>query len=144
MRSGPAFQPLRVRVTDSSTPPNPILGASVLFQSTVMRPPGDGLTFSPGDPSGTQTGMPVILTASQSTVQSDVNGLASIVASMGSFTGTLQIHIQISAGTTAVLQDDLGSIPAASNGDASPSRSHWPGSGSASSGSRQQSRVDAW
>jgi hypothetical protein len=39
--SGPAFQPLTVRVTDSSTPPNPVLGATVLFQSTVLRLPGN-------------------------------------------------------------------------------------------------------
>jgi hypothetical protein len=122
------FQPLTVRVTDSSTPPNPILGASVLFQSTVMRPSGDGLPPAPGDPSGTQTGMPVILSASQITVPSDVNGLASIAPTVGSFTGTLQIEIQVSAGTTAVLQDELESVPAASSGNTSPTFSQWPGS----------------
>jgi hypothetical protein len=126
--AGTAFQPLTVRVTDSSTPPNPILGASVAFQATVMRPSGDGLPPAPGDPSGTQTGMPVILSASQITVQSDVNGLASIAPSVGSFTGTLQIQIQVSAGTTAVLQDELESVPAASGGNTSPTFSQWPGS----------------
>ena len=125
--TGPLFQPLTVRVTDSSAPPNPILGASVLFQSTVMRPPGDGLPPAPGDPGGTQTGMPVILSASQITVQSDINGLASVVPSVGSFTGTLEIQIQISAGTTAVLQDELESVPAASGGNTSPTRGQWPG-----------------
>ncbi len=39
--SGTVFQPLEIRVIDSSTPPNPILGANVLFQSTVSRPLGD-------------------------------------------------------------------------------------------------------
>src|SRR5205807_4724357 len=34
--TGPAVQPLTVRVTDSSTPPSPILGASVLVHSTVL------------------------------------------------------------------------------------------------------------
>ncbi len=126
--TGPAFQPLTVRVTDSSTPPNPILGTSVLFQSTVMRPVGGGVTQAPGDPTVLQTGMPVILSASQSTVQSDVNGLASLVPSVGSLTGTLEIEIQVSAGTTAVLQDELESVPAASSGNASPTFSQWPGS----------------
>ena len=125
--TGPAFQPLTVRVTDSSTPPNPVLGASVLFQSMVMRPPGNDLTLTPGDPSSTQTGMPVILSASQITVQSDVNGLASLVPSVGSFTGTLQIQIQVSAGTTAVLQSELETVPAAS-GNSSPTNSLWHGS----------------
>jgi hypothetical protein len=126
--AGTAFQPLMVRVTDSSTPPNPILGASVAFQSTVMRPVGNGVPAPPGDPSGTQTGMPVILSASQITVLSDVNGLASLVPSVGSFTGTLQIQIQVSAGTTAVLQDELETVPAASSGNTSPTFSQWPGS----------------
>ncbi len=125
--TGPAFQALTVRVTDFSTPPNPILGASVLFQSIVMRPTGDGLTFAPGDPSGTPTGMPVILSASQSTVQSDVNGLASFVPSVGSFTGILEIQIQVSAGTTAVLQDMLESVPAAGKGSTSSPTGQWHG-----------------
>ncbi len=97
--AGAAFQPLTVRVTDSSTPPNPVLGASVLFQSTVLRPTGNDLVVTPGDPTVTQPGMPVILSASQSTVQSDVNGLASFTPSVGSFTGPLEIEIQVSAGT---------------------------------------------
>jgi hypothetical protein len=126
--AGPAFQPLTVRVTDSSTPPNPILGARVVFQSTVMRPAGDGLTLTSGDSTVTQTGMPVILSASQSTVQSDVNGLASLVPSVGSFTGTLEIAIQVSAGTTAVLQDELETVPAASSGNTSPTPGLWDGS----------------
>jgi hypothetical protein len=126
--TGSLFLPLTVRVTDSSTPPNSILGASVMFQSTLMRPAGDGLTLGSGDSTGTQTGMPVILSASQSTVQSDVSGLASLVPSVGSFTGTLMIEIQVSAGTAAVLQDELESVPAASSGNTSPIRSQWHGS----------------
>jgi hypothetical protein len=117
---GTTFQPLTVRVTDSSTPPNAILGASVVFQSTVLVPVGNNLILAPGNPAVTQPGMPVILSASQSTVQSDANGLASIVPSVGSFTGTLEIEIQVSAGTTAVLQDELESIPVASSGNTSP------------------------
>jgi hypothetical protein len=126
--AGTAFQPLTVRVTDSSTPPNPILGASVLFQSTVMRPAGSGLPLAPGDPSSTPTGMPVILSASQSAVMSDVNGLASLVPSVGPFNGTLEIQIHVSAGTTAVLQDELESVPATSGGNTSPTKGQWPGS----------------
>jgi len=91
-------------VTDSSTPPNPILGASVLFQSAVLRPAGGDLTLAPGDPTNTQTGMPVILSASQSSVTSDANGLASFVPTVGSFTGLLEVEIQVSAGTSAALE----------------------------------------
>jgi hypothetical protein len=46
--AGTVFQPLTVRATDSSTPPDPILGANVMFQSTVMRPAGDGLSLTSG------------------------------------------------------------------------------------------------
>jgi len=115
--AGLAFQPLKVRVTDSSTPPNPVLGASVLFQSTVRRPVGNDLTLTPGDPTLTQTGMPVILSASQNTAQSNVDGLASFVPSVGSFTGPLEIEIQVSAGTTAALQDVMETFPAGSRGE---------------------------
>ena len=58
-----------------------------------------------------QTGMPVILSMSQSTVQTDANGLANIIPSVGSFTGTLEIEILVSAGTTAALQDVMESFP---------------------------------
>jgi hypothetical protein len=127
--TGPAFQPLTVRVTDSSTPPNLVLAASVLFQSTVLRPLGNDLTLTPGDPTVTQTGMPVILGANQSTAQSNINGLASFVPSVGSFTGPLEIEIQVSAGTTALLQDVMETFPAASSGNTSPPPSSpWHGS----------------
>jgi hypothetical protein len=126
--TGTAFQPLTVRVTDNSTPPNAVLGASVLFQSTVMRPIGNSPTPAPGDTTVTETGMPVILSASQSTVQSDVSGMASLVPSAGSFTAPLEIQIQISAGTTAALSDEMQIIQASDSGNATPAFSKWRGS----------------
>jgi hypothetical protein len=124
--TGASFQPLIVRVTDSSTPPNPVLGASVLFQSTVLRPMGNDLTLTPGDSTATQTGMPVILSTTPTPVQSDVNGLASFVPSVGSFTGALEIEIQVSAGATAALQDVMETFPAGSSGNtSSPIGSLW-------------------
>jgi hypothetical protein len=140
--TGAVFQPLTVRVTDSSTPPNPVLGASVLFQSTVLRPAGNNLILTPGGSAATQTGMPVFLSASQSTVQSRVNGVANFVPSVGSLTGPLEIEIQVSVGTTAALQDVMETFPAASSGDTSPpSSSLWHGSVPALGEARQR-RVD--
>lgn len=110
--TGSAFQALTVRVTDSSTPPNPVLGANVLFQSTVMRPVGNGLTVTSVAP----TGMPVILSASQSSMLSDGNGLASFMPSVGSFTGPLEIQIQVSAGATAMLSEEMKTFPAGASG----------------------------
>ncbi len=109
--SGTEFQPLTIRVTDSSTPPDPILGASVLFQSIVLRPAGNNPILINGDPTSGQNQMPVLLGTSQSTVQTNANGLASLVPSLGSFTGTLEIQIQVSAGTSASLQDVMESLP---------------------------------
>jgi hypothetical protein len=111
MVEGPGFQPLTVRVTDSSSPPNPVEAASVLFQSTVLRPSGNNLTLSTGDPSNTENEMPNILSSSQISVQSSSNGLASMTPSVGVFTGTLEVEVQISAGTVATLTDVLESFP---------------------------------
>jgi len=118
--TGAAFQPLTVRVTDSSTPPNPVLGASVLFQSTMLRPAGSNLTLAPGGPIVNPTGTPDILSISQSSAQSDINGLASMMPSMGSFTGPLEIEIQVSAGSTATLQDEMEAFPSGSLGSPPP------------------------
>jgi hypothetical protein len=127
--AGLAFQPLTVRVIDSSTPPNPVLGASVLFQSTVVRQVENDLTQTPNDPSATPAGTPVILSTSEILAQSDVNGLASFVPSVGSFTGPLEVEIQVSAGATAALQDGLESFPSTSGGTISaPTTSPWHGS----------------
>jgi hypothetical protein len=108
--TGTGFQPLTVRVTDSSSPPNGVLGASVLFESTVMRPTGNSLTGG-GDSPSMPTQVPAILSASQVTVQSDANGLASMVPGTGGFSGPLQVEIQIYAGTGALIQDVLESFP---------------------------------
>jgi hypothetical protein len=127
--AGVLFQPLTVRVTDSSTPPDPILGATVLFQSIVMRPAGNNPILTQGDPSNTQNQMPVLLSTSQSSVQSDANGLASIVPSVGSFTGLLEIEIQVSSGTSASLQDLMESLPQSDGNTSSPPiRAPWLGS----------------
>ncbi len=139
--AGGKFQPLTVRVTDSSTPPNPILGASVLFQSTVMRPAGN-VSGTTGDGGGTSTGMPVILSSSQSTVQSDINGMASTVPSVGSFTGTLEVQEQISVGLTTFLQDVLESVPGTTSGSTSPVHDQWHGSVPAAVDWLRRDRVD--
>jgi hypothetical protein len=109
--SGQSFQPVTVRVTDSFTPPNPVLGAAVVFQSTVMRPPGAGFAALWGDLIGPPTGVPFILGASQVTVISDANGLASFIPSLGSLTGILEDEVQISAGSSSLIEDVLLSVP---------------------------------
>ena len=101
--TGAAFQPVIVRVTDSSSPPNPVLGAAVTFLTTVLRPGGT----APGDGGGeTKSGnpaMPVILKVIQSSAASDVNGLANIVPSSSGFSGPLEVDVAVTAGISASL-----------------------------------------
>jgi hypothetical protein len=97
-----AFQPVVVRVVDQSTPPNSVIGATVIFLSMVLRPEGG---------SG-NSGMPVILSTSQATAISDSNGMASIIPSVGAFSGTLEVDITATAGANSSLQYVLQALPA--------------------------------
>jgi hypothetical protein len=58
---GQAFQPLTVRVTDSATPPNPVRGADVRFESIIGRPPKNAPIVVVGDDIIGRNPMPVIL-----------------------------------------------------------------------------------
>ncbi len=92
------FQPLIVRLIDQSSPPNPVIGATETFQTMVLRPAGN-------------RGMPVILSVTQSSATSDANGLASITPSVGGFTGTLDVDVSATAGTSASLLYVLEALP---------------------------------
>lgn len=100
--TGSAFQPLVVRVVDSASPPDLVLGAAVTFQTMVMRPAA-GTSNEPTTP--------VMLSVSQSSVSSDANGLASIVPSSAGFTGPVQVNVMATAGTSAMLDFPLLLLP---------------------------------
>jgi hypothetical protein len=112
--AGQAFQPVVVRVTDSSSPPNSVIGASAVFLSTVLRPGGTFAGDGSGEISSTNPSMPVILQVSQSTITTDINGLASIVPSAGVLSAPLEFEIAITAGAGAVLDYSLLLLPAIS------------------------------
>jgi hypothetical protein len=95
---GPAFQPVTIRVTDTSTPPDSVLGVSVLFQSLLGRTTNNAPIVSGGDTTITRDPMPIILGMSQAFVTSDANGLASIQPSTGGFLGALAILGTVTAG----------------------------------------------
>jgi hypothetical protein len=95
---GQSFQPVVVRVIDTSAPPNPVLGASVLFQSLLGRASNGGLIVSAGDTEFTRNSMPIILGTSQVSVTSDANGLATVLPSTGGFQGALAILGTVTAG----------------------------------------------
>ena len=109
--TGAAFQSIVARVTDSSSPPNSVAGATVVFLTTVLRPEGsspgggDGEN-NPGDPAS-----PVILSVSQSSVISNTSGLVSIVPSSGGFSAPVEVNVAASTGTAATLTDLLEVLP---------------------------------
>jgi len=100
---GQGFQPVTVQVTDFSTPPNAVQGAGVIFQSTVERSDYSGSSTSGGDTTITHDPMPVILASSQSTVISDINGIASFQPTTDGFSGILEILGSATAGIGNVL-----------------------------------------
>jgi hypothetical protein len=96
---GPSFQPITVRITDLSAPPNPVLGVSVLFQSLLGRTNGDAPIVFGGDTNITRNPMPIILGMSQTSVISDANGLATLQPSTDGFQGALAILGTVMAGS---------------------------------------------
>jgi hypothetical protein len=110
--SGQTFQPIVVRVIDSSSPPNPVLAAPVTFTTTVMRPGGIVGGGGGGESNSRNPAMPVILSVSQNIAASDINGLASIVPSSGSLSPPLEVDVGVTAGTSASLDDPLQVVAA--------------------------------
>ncbi len=111
--AGQAFQPVVVRVTDSSSPPNSVIAASVVFLTTVLRPGGTTPAGGGGETNPINPAMPVILQVSQSGATTDMNGLTSIVPSAGGFSAPLEVDVAVTAGMGAVLDYPLELLPSA-------------------------------
>jgi hypothetical protein len=92
---GQTLQPVVVRVSDLSSPPNPVMGASVLVQWNVELPAGS----PPPNPEGGNAPMPIILYSSQASVATDANGMANFQPSTGDFGGPLEILGTATAGS---------------------------------------------
>jgi len=106
---GQNFQPVIVRVTDSSTPPNPVRAANVIFESIVTRPTRSAPILTTGDTIITHNAMPIILSSSQASVPSDANGLATTQPSNGGLQGSTLIVGTTTSGTST-LQFTLESL----------------------------------
>jgi hypothetical protein len=117
---GDAFRPVVVRITDSASPPNPVLGATVTFSSITCRPDNDVY-----EEVGGERGMPVILASGQNVVLSDVLGMASVLPTAGSISGPIEIEISASAGAAWMQGFELESawMPPGTNWSAMSSRS---------------------
>jgi len=101
-KSGQAFQPVIVRVSDSGSPPHAVLGASVTFLSYAGRLPRNQPIIWTGEAGISQPGMPVILAKAQATVQSDINGLASFPLSTAGLSGNIAIVGSAIAGNSSL------------------------------------------
>ena len=99
---GQSFQPVTVRLTDRSVPPNPVLGVSVAFQSLIGRTTGGEPIISGGDTRFTRNPLPIILGSSQNSATSDANGLATTQPSTGGFQGALAVLGSAAAGAGKV------------------------------------------
>ena len=109
--AGGSFQPLIVRVTDSSSPPNPVIAANVTFLITVLRSGGMPPPASDGEINSVQPAMPVILQVTQSNVTTDINGLANIVPSSGGFAAPLEVDLEVTTGPGSLLDFPLEVFP---------------------------------
>jgi hypothetical protein len=88
----------------------------VAFLTTVLRPEGTTSAGGNGETHPGNPAMPVILEVSQSNATTDVNGLASVMPSAGSFSPPLEVDVGITAGTSASLDEPLQVLPALANG----------------------------
>jgi hypothetical protein len=99
---GQTFQPVAIRVTDSSTPPHPVLGATVAFLAYIGRMPGDEPVIWSGEAGISQPSMPVILAKSQASAQSDINGIVNFALSTAGISGDVAVMGTATAGTSSV------------------------------------------
>ena len=120
---GQSFAPVLLRVTDSATPPHPVMGAQVAFQATLMRPAANPLVTGDGGTQG--QGEAVVLGVVQSAVSSGGDGIAGFQPSVGSLSGPIQVAISANIGNGAQMQYTLASLPppGSSNGAAPPTNS---------------------
>jgi hypothetical protein len=109
--TGQAFQPVVVRVMNSSSPPNPVLAAPISFLTMVLRRQGSSGEGGGGECDVNNSGMPVILSAIQSLTSTDINGLANVVPSSGGFDPPVEVDVGVTAGSGVMLDFPLQVLP---------------------------------
>jgi len=114
--AGQSFQPLVMRVTDSSSAANPVMGVNVAFATTLARvSPGQG--GQSDDSNAGENGMPILLGSSQAQIVSAQDGTASIVPSAGNV-GPCDVFITVTAGPSTVqlqMENVAAIVPAQPN-----------------------------
>jgi hypothetical protein len=115
--TGQAFQPVIVRVTDSASPPNSVAAAPVQFQTTLLRRGGISPAAGDGEINAINPAMPVILQVAQTVTSTDINGLANLVASRGTFSAPFDVEVLVAAGSSAWLDFPLEVLPSQASGN---------------------------
>jgi hypothetical protein len=115
--TGQVFQPVIVRVTDSASVPNSVAAAPVRFQTTLLRRGGTSPGTGDGETSAVNPAMPVILQVAQTVTSTDINGLANLVPSRGTFCAPFDVVMLVTAGSRAVLDFPLEVLPAQASGN---------------------------
>jgi len=110
---GRLFAPLWVRVVDSSTPPNPVFGAAVRFQSDLFQLDGVPPVQSGDDDNiTTHPVQKVKLGSSQAVMLSDNDGFVNIFPPNGDGSRALEVDIAVTAGARAFLSYALQAVAA--------------------------------
>jgi hypothetical protein len=99
---GQSFQPVAIRVTDSSTPPHPVLGATVAFLTYIGRLSGNEPIIWSGEAGISQPTMPVILAKSQASAQSDNNGIVNFAISTAGISRNVAVVGTATAGSNSM------------------------------------------
>ena len=135
-----SFQPVSLRVTDSSTPVNPVLGATVSVQGAMFLPGGDEAGESNaqnnGEASSSNIAMQVVLASFQITLVTDANGIVTFTPSNGGLYRPMDVDVSASAGTGALLQFDFQQLSAMMSGEGAST-----GKARAPTGDDGQSRI---
>ena len=97
---GQVFQPVTVRVVDSTG--DPVRGASTTFLLLIGRDTGSNPDVFIGDTTIQHRPLPVILGSSKAMVMSDVNGLASVQPTNAGIAGPIVIQGTASAGIASL------------------------------------------
>jgi hypothetical protein len=97
-----AFLPVKVRLSDSNTPPNSVSGVAVHFHVAVFRAQSAPSLQQAGEVVTGHRGQPVALATSDVTVSSDGWGTAGYTPEISGGWGAVRIDIQASAGGQTV------------------------------------------
>ncbi|HEU5451909.1 MAG TPA: IPT/TIG domain-containing protein [Terriglobales bacterium] len=105
-----AFQPVAVRVVDSSGTPNPVPGVAVQFQAMAFHPGGDWVKSGVGDLSLGYFAQRSAVAAAQATVTADAQGYAAFTPAFSSY-AVLDVQVTARIAGSAV-EFNLRRVPA--------------------------------